>query len=666
MAVLISANTAAFEKKLARSDKRLNAFGKSAKLAGGLLAGAFAGGAVLRGLQSAIGSISNFEAELSKVRAITGATGDSFKRLRSNALDLGRSTKFTSTQVAALQVEYGKLGFTTREILAASDATLQLATATGEDLAQSAKVAGATLRGFGLDATETGRVVDVMAKSFTSSALDLESFSEAMKFVAPVAKAAGVSIEQTTAFLSTLADAGIKGSQAGTALRRIFSELAKTGKPFSEALRDAADSGLDLASAQGAVGRNAQTALLVLGENIKKSEELTKSYNDATGAARGMASVIEDNLQGDITKLTSAFDGLIQRGGALNGLFRGATQAATGFLNTLNSGNLTFFEKLASFIDPGAKAAAIVKDAGLSLKKQNDELQRQASILSTVNAAFDSGNIEAYIRALDQNVNKEEIIAAIRKRQNEEEKDALVLQREKTKELAKQAEILKNQRLEAEKAAATSISPISGQEPGSLQGVNIDEVTKVLGNQIEPVTVKFKQFVGNVVDGSQLVQESVANLASSIGEGFADILTNTGSLDSFFNSVLSAFGSFISQFGKLVIAYGTAQVAFKKAFANPVAAIAAGTALVAIGSVIKKLSSKGPDVPALETGTNFVPQDGLFRLHKGEAVVPKKFNPQNGFMNRVDINVEDIVITGDQLRFILNRGNKTLGRMQGL
>ena len=138
-----------------------------------------------------------FEQSMANVKAISGATGQAFQNLEEDAKRLGASTRFTASQVADLQLEYSKLGFTSDEIVNATESTLALASATGETLASSAMVAGATLKGFRLDAIETGRVTDVMAQSFSSSALDLEKFRESMKLVAPVAEAVGFSVEET-------------------------------------------------------------------------------------------------------------------------------------------------------------------------------------------------------------------------------------------------------------------------------------------------------------------------------------------------------------------------------------------------------------------------------------------------------------------------------------
>jgi TP901 family phage tail tape measure protein len=167
----------------------------------------------------------SFESSMLKVKAVSGATGKEFESLKNKALELGKSTTFTASEVAGLQLEYAKLGFTTEDINKVTESTLFLAQATGSDLAQAAAVAGATLGGFQLDATETARVTDVMAASFSSTPLDINTFQESMKAVAPVALSAGVSIEQTTAMLGVLSKAGISGSQAGTSLRRILSEL---------------------------------------------------------------------------------------------------------------------------------------------------------------------------------------------------------------------------------------------------------------------------------------------------------------------------------------------------------------------------------------------------------------------------------------------------------
>lgn len=251
-------------------------------------------------------TFATFEQSMAKVKAISGATGSAFKDLEGTARQLGMTTRFSASEVSELMLNYSKLGFSAGEIQKITGATLDLALATGEDLAQSAEVAGSTLRAFGLEADQMQRVTDVMAKSFSSSALDLGRFSDSMKFVAPVAKAANISIEETTAMLGVLANNGIKGSQAGTALRRIISEIGATGKPVNQALKELASTGLNLADAKDEVGRSAQSALLVLSEGVDKIDPLTEALEGAEGAASAMAGIMDDTLEGSMFKLQSA------------------------------------------------------------------------------------------------------------------------------------------------------------------------------------------------------------------------------------------------------------------------------------------------------------------------------------------------------------------------
>ena len=158
------------DKDLKKLEGRTKSTTKSfGKMAAGVLGAVAAFKTITGAIGNAIKTFRDFEFQMSKVKAITGANRADFIKLSKSAEDLGRTTFFTATQVAELQTNYGKLGFTTKEILQAQDATLALATATGEDLGRAATVAGAAVRGFGLDASETQRVVDVMAVSFTSS-----------------------------------------------------------------------------------------------------------------------------------------------------------------------------------------------------------------------------------------------------------------------------------------------------------------------------------------------------------------------------------------------------------------------------------------------------------------------------------------------------------------
>ncbi len=258
----------------------------------------------------AVKTFADFEQSMAKVQAISGATGEDFAALTKTAKDLGISTRFAASEVSDLMLNYSKLGFSSDEIQKITGATLDLALATGEDLARSAEVAGSTLRAFGLEATEMVHLTDVMANSFSSSALDLDSFAESMKYVAPISKAAGVSLEETSAMLSLLANNGIKGSQAGTALKKIISEIGASGKPTNQALKELAATGLDLADAEGEVGDRAKAALLILADGAAQIDPLTEAYKTQTNVAKDMAAIMDDTLEGAMMRLKSATEGL--------------------------------------------------------------------------------------------------------------------------------------------------------------------------------------------------------------------------------------------------------------------------------------------------------------------------------------------------------------------
>ncbi|MCK9457327.1 MAG: phage tail tape measure protein, partial [Candidatus Riflebacteria bacterium] len=349
-------------------------------------------------IRSTFGIMTSFEKTMSGVAAISGATGTELQKLEDDAKRLGATTSKTATEVAQLQVEYAKLGFTTQEILNATEATVLLSQATREDLARSAEVAGATIRGFGMDASESSRVVDVMAASFTSSALNLERFAEAMKYVAPVAKASGITLEQTAAMMSKLADAGIHGSMAGTALRQIMLEMAKAGKTGMQGFNEMAKAGLSLADANDEVGQRAATALLILSENEKAVNNLTESYNNAEGAAKKMADTQMDNLSGAITILSSAWEGLVLKLTEGDGVLRKIVDGLASFLQ--------FLTRNGRIIVNVAKAIATLTTAFLAYRTAifltNTQVGIHIASLISKNAVLSLSTIRTYALAKAQ------------------------------------------------------------------------------------------------------------------------------------------------------------------------------------------------------------------------------------------------------------------------
>lgn len=296
-----------------------------------------------------------FAKQMSTLKAVSGATNSQIDALASSAKNLGSSTQFTAIEVGELQTEFAKMGFSTKQILASTKATLDLAASMEVGLAEAATLAGSTVNAFGLEAEDTQRVVDVLAASTSESALDFSSLTEAFKNVAPAAKATNVSVEKTSALLGVLANNGIKGSRAGTQLSKAFIELNKKGIPLNEALDKVKNSSDGLKTAMELAGERGGKALLVLSGDKARADidRLTRSFELSAGAAKRMAEVRLDNLAGDTTKLGSAWEGLllsIEDGeGIFNGIARGLVQATTsiiGFLTPSQDLANTYFEQV--------------------------------------------------------------------------------------------------------------------------------------------------------------------------------------------------------------------------------------------------------------------------------------------------------------------------------
>lgn len=265
-----------------------------------------------------------FEFTMSKVKAVLVPTGDDFARLSIKAKELGETTQFTASQAGQAFVEMGKLGLKADEIIAASAGTLNLATVAQVEMAEAAKVTVATMNQFQLSANEANRIVDVMAKSFITSALDIHKFTEAMKFMGPIAGATRTPIEEVTGLIAVLADRAIDGSMAGTAMRRVLLQLADGSskaskmiaqfnpevKTLTEKLASLGPIMKDVTTLTDLFGLRSVTAAQAVIQNIEAAKELTKIYQNSEGTAKKFADTLLDNVTGASIILKSAQEGL--------------------------------------------------------------------------------------------------------------------------------------------------------------------------------------------------------------------------------------------------------------------------------------------------------------------------------------------------------------------
>lgn len=274
----------------------------------------------------------DFERAMKGVLAVTEGAGDQFEEITAKAAELGRTTKFTAKEAAEGMKFLGMAGFNASEVISAIGPALNLAAAGGMELAEAADIASNILSAFRLEVTDLTHVTDILANTAMSSNTSVQQLAEAMKYAAPVAAAAGISLEETAAVIGVLGNNGIQASMAGTTVRGMLASLAAPSKKaqnaldklgvqvsknedgsinLTKSLKDMHDAHMSLADANAIFRRMAAAGALAVSGQTEAVEKLNHTNEIGVDVAKEMAETLEDNLIGAITLLTSAWDGLM-------------------------------------------------------------------------------------------------------------------------------------------------------------------------------------------------------------------------------------------------------------------------------------------------------------------------------------------------------------------
>lgn len=361
----------------------------------------------------------DFEAQMSKVEAISGATADEIAALTAKAEEMGATTKFTATESGQALEYMAMAGWKSGQMIDGLPGIMNLAAASGEDLASVSDIVTDALTAFGLQASDSAHFADVLAKASSSSNTNVALLGETFKHAAPVAGALGYSVEDTAVAIGLMANAGIKGEQAGTALRGMLTNLAKPSdqikgymdelgisltdtagnvKPLNKLLVEMRQKFAKLTDAQkaeyaaGIAGKEAMSGLLaVVNSGDTDFAKLTKAISQSDGTAKRMADTMNKNLKGQLTLLGSAAEGA---GIALYDKFAEPAAEAVGnladkvgeFAEKLSSGELD--GKLNALAAAGVTAATAV--VGLNAVLMVKDVANFASAVSAGSAALQS------------------------------------------------------------------------------------------------------------------------------------------------------------------------------------------------------------------------------------------------------------------------------------
>ena len=314
----------------------------------------------------AVKTAADFDSSMSKVAAVSGATGDDFDALRDKAREMGAKTKFSASEAAEAMNYMAMAGWKTSDMLSGIEGIMNLAAASGEDLATTSDIVTDALSAFGLTAADSAHFADVLAAASSNANTNVSMMGETFKYCAPVAGALGYSIDDVAEAIGLMANSGIKSSQAGTALRTILTklqgDLTLTGSALGEvtiqtsnadgSMRELSDILADCrsafsqmseseaaAAAETLVGKNAMSGFLALMNAAPADiEKLSGAIAGCGGTAENMANVMQDNLGGQLTILKSQLEELaISFGDMLMPVIRDIVSHIQNFVDKLNS-----------------------------------------------------------------------------------------------------------------------------------------------------------------------------------------------------------------------------------------------------------------------------------------------------------------------------------------
>lgn len=354
-----------FGDKSATAEQKLNGLSSAFKTTGGLLSKNVTLPIVGVGA-AAVKTATDFEAGMSEVKAISGATGSEFDALRDKAIEMGAKTKFSASDSADAFKYMAMAGWDASQMMDGIAGIMDLAAASGEDLATTSDIVTDALTAFGLQASDSAHFADVLAQASSKSNTNVGLMGETFKYVAPVAGALGYSIEDTAVAIGLMANSGIKGSQAGTALRSTITRLAKpvgeakdaveelkisitntdgTMKPLSQTMVELREKFAGLTEEQKAqyaamlAGQEGMSGLLaIVNASDEDFQKLTDEINNANGAAEDMASVMMDNTAGAVEQLKGALESAgILIGEKLTPYIRQLAEWITGLVEKFNS-----------------------------------------------------------------------------------------------------------------------------------------------------------------------------------------------------------------------------------------------------------------------------------------------------------------------------------------
>jgi hypothetical protein len=650
--VRLIGNTDGLRKDLGKATGILNGFKRTIGTVGASLGLAFGGAAVIRAIGTSIKKIADFEEQMDTVAAVSRASSKEIEQLTKNALDLGAKSKFTATQIGSMQESLARLGFTSNQIINTTEAVRKLATAAGEELAPSAEIMAGTLKSFNLQAGESERVANVMAEAFSTTALNLEKFGAGMSNVGAVAETTGRSLEFTSAALGTLVDRNIDASKAGTDLRKIFIELAAKGLTLEEGLNKIRTSTDKVTTAVNLFDVRAAASAIILSDNEEKVNALAESYGDLNTELDSMVATMEDNLNTDLKLMTSALDGVIQKGSALNGVFRTTIQLMTlmlggdvkrGFFDvaglgadelTTRIGNLNFqieqtdqkFKRGILTTEEYQKEMFLLNstldvaiERLIKLSTESGEADKGLNSFAETLAKLGSGDV--FGKLADEIVIPKGIIEEVNEQLKEAELNAklafnttllgkynreISLLKERLEELNKvgtrpavsdPTETLKSKGVADKSPFEKQIEGVNkyreslkkASETIQMVKLDLEEVAIVAQNQF---AVAFEKIGGVFLNTGAIMRE----FASSILVGFAEDLGNALSgVGSFGDNIIKAVSSFMRQLGEQMIQLGVAKALLDKLGAALPGGvlIAAGVALVAASSLISNTFGQG-------------------------------------------------------------------------